>query len=231
MSWGAVVGAGVGLVSGYLGNKSQSDAAKDAAGAQGDANRLAIEEQRRQFDAVQKLLAPYVSAGTGALGGQQALIGLSGADAQRQAIAALEGSPEFAAITQQGENAILSNASATGGLRGGNVQAALAQFRPRVLSALINQQYGRLGGLSSLGQNAAAGVGNAGLATGNNIAGILQGTGAANAGAALIGGAGAANNWANFGRAVGQIGARWDDWRASDQGYGSGGYVGGGGDW
>jgi hypothetical protein len=60
---------------------------------------------------------------------------------------------------------------ATGGLRGGNVQAALGQFQPQLLAQLIDQQYSRLGGLTSIGQNAAAGVGNAGMSTGNSITG------------------------------------------------------------
>lgn len=202
MSGAIVAGVGVGLVSAYMGSKATGDAADKAAGAQGDANAMAIAEQQRQFDAVRKLLAPYVTAGTGALTGQQNLIGLGGADEQRKAIAALEASPEFGAYTQQGENAILSNASATGGLRGGNTQAALAQFRPQLLAQLINQQYERLGGLTSLGQNAAAGVGNAGLQTGANISNIYGQTGAANAGAALAAGQARANNWANVGQAI-----------------------------
>jgi len=86
---------------------------------------------------------------------------------------------------RQGENAILQNASATGGLRGGNVQAALAQFRPALLSSLIEQQYGRLGGLTAIGQNAAAGVGNAGMSTGTNIATLLGRQGQAEAGGIL----------------------------------------------
>ncbi|WP_449405980.1 hypothetical protein [Massilia phosphatilytica] len=36
--------------------------------------------------------------------------------------------PRFQALQQQGNDAILANASATGGLRGGNVQGALGQF-------------------------------------------------------------------------------------------------------
>jgi hypothetical protein len=124
----------------------------------------------------------------GSLSGQQDLLGLNGAEAQQAAISGIQNSPLFAALSQQGENGILQNASATGGLRGGNVQGALAQFRPQMLSALIDQQYSRLGGLTSLGQNAAAGVGNAGIQTGNQITGLLQQQGAAAAGAALAGG-------------------------------------------
>ncbi len=177
--------AGVTMVGGLYSANKQAKAAKSAANTQAAAAEAGIAEQRRQFDAIQALLQPFVQAGTGALGAQQNLIGLGGATAQQEAIQALQSSPEFQALTQQGENAILANASATGGLRGGNTQAALAQFRPQVLSSLINQQYSRLGGLVSVGQNAAAGVGNAGLATGNNVSNLLQQQGAAVAGGQL----------------------------------------------
>lgn len=188
MSWVAAAVAGSTLVGGYLSSKSQTKAANQAADAQTQSAQLGIEEQRRQFDAIQKLLSPYVTAGTGALGAQQSLLGLGGADEQRAAIGAIENSPQFDALTQQGEDAILANASATGGLRGGNTQGALAQFRPQLLAQLIDQQYSRLGGLTQIGQASAAGVGSAGMQTGNNVTQLLGQQGAAAAGAALTAG-------------------------------------------
>jgi len=176
---GGAIGAGLG---GAIEGRESVGAASQA---QQQAAQGGIDEQRRQFDAIQKLLQPYSEAGTGALAQQQALLGLGTPGAQQQAITALQGSPQFQALQQQGENAILQNASATGGLRGGNVQGALAQFRPALLSSLINQQYERLGGLSSIGQNAAAGVGNAGMSTGTNIATLLGRQGQAQAGGIL----------------------------------------------
>jgi hypothetical protein len=159
---------------------------------------MSIGEQRRQFNIVRQTLAPYITAGNealgdltqyrqagqDALGGQRALIGLDGAEAQQAAIAGLEGSPEMAAYLQQGENAMLQNASATGGLRGGNTQAAMAQFRPNLLASMIGQQYERLGGLTALGANtsgmvyqtgagAAAGQAQAGMQVAGNIASTL----------------------------------------------------------
>lgn len=171
------------------GTYAQGKAAQDAAAAQQAAAQQGIGEQRRQFDLVQSLLAPYAQAGTKAIGAQADLAGLNGPDAQRAAITALESSPQMAALTKQGETAILQNASATGGLRGGNVQGALATFRPNVLAQLIESQYGRLGGLTSIGQNAAAGTGNAGMLTGNQITNLLTQQGASQAGGALAHGA------------------------------------------
>lgn len=140
----------------------------------------------------------------GSLNEQQAMLGLSGPDAERAAIGRIEQSQGFQSAVQQGENALLQNASATGGLRGGNIQAALAQFRPRMLAAAIEDQYSKLAGITSLGQNAAAGVGNAGMQTGANTANLLGQMGAAQAGGYIAQG----QNTANFASAVPQaIGA------------------------
>jgi hypothetical protein len=209
MSWVAAAVVGGSVVGGVLSGKAQKKAADTAAGAQTEATELGIEEQRRQFDAVQKLLAPYVNAGSGALTAQQNLLGLNGAYEQQQAITGLQTSPQFAALASQGENAILSNAAATGGLRGGNVQGALAQFRPQLLAQLIDQQYGRLGGLTSLGQNAAAGTGNAGMQTGQGISNLLQQQGAAQAGAALASGKVNAQFANTLGSGLGLLGATY----------------------
>lgn len=177
---GLIVG-GTSLLSGSM----QSDAASEAASIQGDASAAGIAEQRAARLAMEKLLSPYVSAGTGALSQQQALLGLSGADAQQQAYSAIENSAGFQAQVQQGENAMLQNASATGGLRGGNIQGALAQYRPAMLTNAINQQYANLGGLTQMGQNSAAGVGSSGMTSANNVATLLAQQGAASAGGVL----------------------------------------------
>jgi hypothetical protein len=141
MVWMAAATLGSAVIGGIV----QSNAARSAANAQTEAADKGIAEQRRQFDLIQGLLKPYVGAGESALLQQMALGGMSGPEEQQAAIAAIEGGQEFETLTRSGEEAILQNASATGGLRGGNVQGALAQFRPQVLSSLINQQYGRLG--------------------------------------------------------------------------------------
>lgn len=199
----AVVGSAV--VGGVMSSKAQKSAAKTAANAQIDASEMGVEEQRRQFDAVQKLLKPYADAGLSGLTGQQDLLGINGTAAQQAAINNINNSSEMQTYLQQGENAILQNASATGGLRGGNTQAALAQFRPQLLNQLINQRYQNYAGLTSLGQNAAAGTGNAGMQTASNISNLYQQTGAAQAGAALAQGQASANMWNGVTGAIGQV--------------------------
>lgn len=173
---------------GITGAKQAGEAAEAASRTQAAAAQAGIEEQRRQFDKFVELMAPYVTAGTGALGAQQALIGLGGQEAQRAAIAGIEQSPILQELTRQGEEALLQRASATGGLRGGNIQAALAQFRPQMLQQAIEQQYGRLGGLTALGQASAAGQGAQATSLGQNVASLLGQQGAAQAGGQIAAG-------------------------------------------
>ena len=199
----AVVGSAV--VGGVMSSRAQKKAANSAANAQIQSSEMGVEEQRRQFDAVQKLLKPYADAGLSGLSGQQDLLGINGTAAQQAAIGNVNNSSEMQTYLQQGENAILQNASATGGLRGGNTQAALAQFRPQLLNQLINQRYQNLAGMTSLGQNAAAGTGNAGMQAASNISNLYQQSGAAQAGAALASGQASANMWNGLTGAIGQV--------------------------
>lgn len=180
----AAVGAGT-VAAGMYGASQSSKAAGKAADAQSEASIAGIEEQRRQFDKVQELLSPYVKAGTGSLEAQQNLIGLNGNDAQQAAIEALRGGAQYKSTMQAGTDAILANASATGGLRGGNTQNALSRFGGDTLTNLIQSQFSNLGGLTNLGQNSAAQTGSAAMASGNNVASLLQQQGAAQAGNAI----------------------------------------------
>lgn len=203
MAWIATAIIGSAVVGGVLSSNAQKSAAKTAANAQTQATSESMAEQRRQFDSIQALFRPYVEAGGGALARQLDLVGNNGPEAQQRAIQAIEMGPEFAAMTRQGEEAILQNAAATGGLRGGNVQSALAKFRPEVLSSLLNQQYQRLGGLTQLGQ-ASAGNQAAGAQTfANNMSNLFTQRGEAIAGSALARGQADANMWGNIAGSVG----------------------------
>lgn len=193
-----------------IGSSQQAKAAGQAADVQSEAAEAGIAEQRRQFESLQNLLKPYVDvgvpamteyaryaeAGPKAFEQQQALAGVLGPERQREAIAQIESGGGFQASVQAGEEALLQRASATGGLRGGNIQGALAQFRPQMLQEEIERQYGRLGGFSDIGretqanllkigQASAVGVGAQGVETGTNISNLLAQQGAAQAGGTL----------------------------------------------
>jgi hypothetical protein len=170
----AVIGAGVSIYSSNKASKTQRQAADRT-----------VEEQRAAREQMRTLLNPYVSAGTPALQSQMAALGLSGPEAQQAYVTQQEQNPLFQSLAQQGETAILQNASATGGLRGGNVQGALAQFRPALLNQFLEQQYSRLGDLTKIGQASAAGVGASGVTSATNIGNAYTQAGQAQAGGAL----------------------------------------------
>lgn len=190
-----IVGDLIGGIFGGSGADEQAQAANQAAQVQAQASAEGIAENRRQFDKVVELMSPYVTAGTGALATQQVMLGLQGPDKQKQLLDAIAASPQMQAYATQGEQAILQNASATGGLRGGNIQGALAQFRPQLLNQLIEQQYGKLGGMTQIGQAAAAGQAAQGMATGANISNLLAQQGAARAGGIIAAGNEQANSF------------------------------------
>jgi hypothetical protein len=162
-----------------------ANAAKRAGRQQVQAAETGTAEQRLAREEMRRLLEPYVSAGTPALQSMMGAVGLRGPEEQAAFIAQQEQSPIFQALARQGEEAMAQNASATGGLRGGNLQGALAQFRPALLNQFLEQQYGRLGGLAQMGQASAAGVGSAGMTSASNIGNLLGQAGAARAGATL----------------------------------------------
>lgn len=251
-----MVVAGAVVVGGsMLSNRSANKAAGRAADAQNAADARAIAEQQRQFDALQKLMSPYVQASAGVaqtggefdaeaymqqykpdlkLGGifgragfeltpedhyeiygkaqgfsrptkpivagqkgslqlQQDLIGMNGNAAQQAAYDQIQNSAGFQSQLQLGQNAMLQSASATGGLRGGNTQAAMAQFAPALLNQAIGAQYQNLAGMTALGQNAAAMQGNAGMQSANAIGNLYQSQGANTAGYQLARGQNAQN--------------------------------------
>lgn len=196
MSWVATAVVGGAVIGGVASNR----AAGKAADAQTASAQAGIAMSERQFDEIQKMLAPFRESGVQALGAQEDLLGLGGADAQAAAIEALKASPMFQSQLQQGEESILANASATGGLRGGNTQGALAQFSPALLSATISDQFNRLGGLSSMGLGAAGQTGQFAQAGTNNAVNLLQQQGAAGAGRALAQG----QAFSNIGNSIGQ---------------------------
>ena len=193
------------LVSGIGTAVAQGISGRKAAGVQERAAQAGIDEQRARFEQLQKLLSPYVRAGKSALAEQAGLLGLKGDDAQKEALLGIQNDPTFLALAKQGQNAILQSASATGGLRGGNIQAALGQFRPGLLNQFIQQRLSNLGGITSLGQNSAVGVGSAGQDAGARIAQLLGQGGEARAGGILSTGNAIAGGFQGFGNALGQL--------------------------
>ena len=193
------------VVGGITGAKQASKGAQAAAQTQANSADKAIAEARMAREANAATQQPFVDAGSKAIAQQMGLIGLNGTTAQTDAVNGLLTAPEYTTGVRQGEEAILQNAAATGGLRGGNTNNSLANFRADLLSNVINNQFNRLGSVSSLGQNAAAGVGNAGIQTGQIIGNQLTQQGAALAGGQIAKGNMVANNFNTMAQIAGTI--------------------------
>jgi len=181
----AIVAAGIGAAGALGGGLLASRGASQAANAQQQSNAAAVAEQQREYDTSRSDFAPYLGIGTSALGPLGDLIGLNGNDAAQSAIEALKNSPMYQSLFNNGQEAILQNASATGGLRGGNTQFALANFGRDTLSQVLSDQFARLGGLAGLGQNAAGSIASLGQNKANQISSLFQQSGNAQASSAL----------------------------------------------
>lgn len=167
------------VVGGVTGAKQSAKGAQQAANTQAASADKAIAEARDARLANQQLQSPFVDAGSKAIAQQMSLLGLNGTAQQQDSLNALLTGPEYTTGVRQGEEAILQNAAATGGLRGGNVNNSLANFRADLLANTFQRQFQNVGAIASLGQNAAAGVGNAGMNSAANIGNLLQQQGAA----------------------------------------------------
>jgi len=157
------------------------DAADDAADAQAKSSEAAVAEQRRQFDITQQNLSPYIKAGQGALHEQQAALGLLGPTKQKVVFDRFTESPGQQFLRERGEQALLRNASAIGGLGGGNVRSALQQQGIGFAQQQFDQQMAQIAGISGTGVNTANSLGGIGANTANAIGQNLQASGAARA--------------------------------------------------
>lgn len=158
-------------------------AASKASKAQMYMMQQAIAEQRAAYDEGKKMLDPYSQAGLGGLQSYLAMLGQSGDQEQQAAISGLEQTPGYQAQLGAGQRAILQNAAATGGLRGGNVQQGLAEFGSGLFGQYYQQQLDRLGQLQNQGLQTQIGLANlragqaANISNQYNMMGQAQGQG------------------------------------------------------
>ena len=167
-----------GIVSGLFGGAS---AASDAGAVQAQAAQAGVAETRRQFNITQENLDPFLQAGTGALQTQQALLGQLGPEAAAAAMAQFQEGPGVQAAQASAQKNLLQNASAIGGLGGGNVRSALVQQGVDFSNQSFGDFQNRLGALSGSGQTTATNLGQLGSQSSANISNLLQAGGQAQA--------------------------------------------------
>lgn len=169
------------VVGAFLGDKS----AKKQNQAQQAGLDASTQLSREQFEYIKSIMQPYQQAGANALPALQGYINQP-ADKFSFDYQSYFNSPEYAALSSQQNEQALRMGAATGGVRGGDTQEALAAIAPQLaMQARQNAQnefslnqgaqlnkYNQMMGLAGLGTGAASQVGNAaqnfGQIAGNN---------------------------------------------------------------
>lgn len=187
------------FIGGLFGGGSQKKASQQAMQAQVDAYNRGIDIQNQQYQQTRNDYLPYTQAGVKAIGNYGDLIGLNGNDKAQISIDSLKDSPVYTSLFNNGQEALLQNAAATGGLRGGNTQRASLDFGADVLSSVYQNQLSNLGALANMGMGATGSVANAGLANANATTALNSQIGDAQANNYLTKGGINARNWQNAG--------------------------------
>ena len=174
--------------------KTGADAAKAGAAAQERLGREGIAEQRAARESFEERTQPFVDLG---LEGRDLLSDfLSNPNAGLDQI-----NPMVDFLRNQGFEQIQESAAAQGRLGAGGTLNDLVQFNTDLTSTIVpqlqNQRFNQLFNVTTAGQNAATGQGQAGLNTASNIGNLLGNIGSAQnqglLGAAQARGTGAKN--------------------------------------
>lgn len=156
----------IGAAGSYLGSREQSAAAQHG-----------IDAQLAMFGITRAGLDPYMAAGYGAL---NPLMNLASGD-PRQVQNQLEALPDYQFARTQGLKSVQNTAAARGLGSSGAALKGAANFATGLANQTYGDQFSRLYNLAGLGENAAAGVGNAAIQTGQGLANSYGNLGAANA--------------------------------------------------
>lgn len=184
----SLLGSGIGALGASSAANTEANAANQSTAAQlAMYNQTVAREQ------------PFVTAGTTALSGLESGVGINngswtgyGPLNKPFSLADFQSSPGYNFQLQQGENAVLNNASATGGVGGGNTLKALTTFGQGVANqdywnaynaytSQQNQTFSQLSSLASGGQAAAGNLASTGTQVGSNVGNNIVGAGNASA--------------------------------------------------
>ncbi|TCK87359.1 hypothetical protein [Paraburkholderia sp. BL9I2N2] len=155
-----MVAAAVGAVAvaGVASSAMAANQAGKANASQQQAAQSQLQLAQQQYDNQQQQISPYLAAGQTGLTDYGDLLGANGNDAQNAAIGGIKNGAQYQGLMQTGNENILANASATGGLRGSNTSNTLANTSIGTLNGLITQRLAGYGQLMTNGQNAVNGL-------------------------------------------------------------------------
>lgn len=188
----AVAAAAIPAVAGIAGAAMQSSAVSGAADTAAQTQRAAQAQLRADQ-------APYMAAGQNALMHTGNAAGTNGPEGNAAALDAFHTSPGYQFQMEQGLRGIDAGASARGMLRSGATLKAEQTFGQGLANQDFGAYYNRLMGLTTMGQNAAAGVGSQGATAAAGIAGTQVSAGGAQASIYGQAAQGIGNAAANYG--------------------------------
>lgn len=136
---------------------------KNASIARAGADRIqgfdqGIDATQANFGKVTDMLAPYTTNGGNASNALATLLGIGGGDTGG-AIDALKDSPLYKSLFHNGQETVLQNAAATGGLRGGNTEHSLFNLGTDTLAKVYQSMMDNLSGVANLGAKTGLGYG------------------------------------------------------------------------
>jgi len=190
-----------GLTDIFTGGAKKAANSATAAAMQG--LERSIQENRAAYGDVEKLYSPYSEAGLAGFQDYLRAIGQGTPEEEAAFLESIQTSPGYQAAYGAGNRNVLQNAAATGGLRGGNTQNALAEFGSGLFGQYYNQKLGQLQGLGEMGFGAAQGLGQARTGTAGNIAGLYNQQGQTQAQGILAAQAARQQAMSNFGGLAG----------------------------
>ena len=195
MSWGLVGGAAISLVGGAMGSNASDKAAKQQqAGVQ-----AGIDSEERMFDKSLELQQPYRELGYSGIEGMASMSDPTQRAAMKQGY---YDSDEYAQESKQVEQQQLRNAAATGGVRGGANQLAMAEIAPALGNQYLANQENRYINQANIGQGAVAQGSNQASDMGGAVSSLQQQSAQAGAANSLAQG----NIWGNVVNDVSALG-------------------------
>lgn len=178
----------------------------EAADAAARGGREAAQLSREQYEQQRRDQIPYMQAGTRALA---QLDQLNSGD-----YSSFSMSPDYQVTRDEAIKGLDRSAAQRGTQYSGGQLAALADYSGGIANKAYGDYYNRIAGLAGLGQNAAAGVGNAGMTYASQAGSAIQNS----ANARAEGQVAQASTYANLGNQLGSAFGRWYENRGS--GYG-----------
>jgi hypothetical protein len=148
------------------GANQAAKAAQSAANTQAAATDSASKIQKEMYDQTRQDLSGWTNAGNQATTGMMNLLGYGTGNSTQ----ALQQDPSYQFRLNQGLDSVQSSAAAGGGLLSGATLKALNNYASDYASQEYGNAFNRLLGVSQLGENAAAQVGNNGMQTAQAIA-------------------------------------------------------------